>query len=191
MKKNESIDYLIHKIDNKIKTNIDNHFKVHDLTFSQSQVLHLLSTNGGTVSQKQLQTMMNVSHPTMVGLVQRLEANGFVKTEPDCTDRRNKLVSTTEEALKFREEMIRAREADIQLIVLIEDPHIKDIDMVYLWQNPRYFQWVAKGSKGRPPASSSNIMGIMKRMSEVYGVRWEFARHDQIGAKIVQLLGGC
>ncbi|MBQ3384172.1 MAG: MarR family transcriptional regulator [Erysipelotrichaceae bacterium] len=110
MKKNESIDYLIHKIDNKIKTNIDNHFKVHDLTFSQSQVLHLLSTNGGTVSQKQLQTMMNVSHPTMVGLVQRLEANGFVKTEPDCADRRNKLVSTTEAALKFREEMISSGE---------------------------------------------------------------------------------
>jgi len=112
-----------------------------------------------------------------------------------CVDRKKDMQeiygNLIQQHIRFREELIRAREADIQLIVLIEDPHIKDIDMVYLWQNPRYFQWVAKGSKGRPPASSSNIMGIMKRMSEVYGVRWEFARHDQIGAKIVQLLGGC
>ena len=110
MNKNEDIGYLIHKIDNKIKTNIDNHFKIHDLTFSQSQVLHLLGTNGGTVNQKQLQTMMNVSHPTMVGLVQRLEANGFVATAPDTMDRRNKIVSLTEEAVKFKEEMVRSAE---------------------------------------------------------------------------------
>ena len=101
MNRNEDIGYLIHKIDNKIKTNIDNHFKIHDLTFSQSQVLHLLSKNGGTVNQKQLQTMMNVSHPTMVGLVQRLESNGFVTTAPDNMDRRNKIVSLTEEAVLF------------------------------------------------------------------------------------------
>ena len=52
-------------------------------------------------NQKQLQTMMNVSHPTMVGLVQRLEANGFVTTAPDTMDRRNKIVSLTEEAEAF------------------------------------------------------------------------------------------
>ena len=111
MNRNEDIGYLIHKIDNKIKTNIDNHFKIHDLTFSQSQVLHLLSKNGGSVNQKRLQTMMNVSHPTMVGLVQRLESNGFVTTAPDIEDRRNKIVSATEEAMKFREEMIRSGES--------------------------------------------------------------------------------
>lgn len=110
MNRNEDIGYLIHKIDNKIKTNIDNHFKIHDLTFSQSQVLHLLGKNGGTVNQKQLQTMMNVSHPTMVGLVQRLEANGFVTTAPDNLDRRNKIVSITEEAIKFKEEMVKSGE---------------------------------------------------------------------------------
>ena len=57
--KHDDIGYLIHQIDNRIKTNIDNHFKVHDLTFSQSQVLHLLEKNGGSMSQKQLQTQMS------------------------------------------------------------------------------------------------------------------------------------
>ncbi|MBR2544782.1 MAG: MarR family transcriptional regulator [Erysipelotrichaceae bacterium] len=110
MKKNDDIGYLIHQIDNRIKTNIDNHFKVHDLTFSQSQVLHLLEKNGGSMSQKQLQTEMNVSHPTMVGLVQRLESNSFVTTETDKQDRRNKIVMITEEALNFKNELIRSKE---------------------------------------------------------------------------------
>lgn len=108
--KHDDIGYLIHQIDNRIKTNIDNHFKVHDLTFSQSQVLHLLEKNGGSMSQKQLQTQMNVSHPTMVGLVQRLESNCFVTTETDSQDRRNKIVIITEEATNFKNEMIRSRE---------------------------------------------------------------------------------
>ncbi|MBR2746266.1 MAG: MarR family transcriptional regulator [Erysipelotrichaceae bacterium] len=110
MKKNDDIGYLIHQIDNRIKTNIDNNFKVHDLTFSQSQVLHLLEKNGGSMSQKQLQTEMNVSHPTMVGLVQRLESNSFVTTETDKRDRRNKIVMITEEALNFKNELIRSKE---------------------------------------------------------------------------------
>ena len=108
--KHDDIGYLIHQIDNRIKTNIDNHFKVHDLTFSQSQVLHLLEKNGGSMSQKQLQTQMNVSHPTMVGLVQRLESNRIVTTETDSQDRRNKIVIITEEATNFKNEMIRSRE---------------------------------------------------------------------------------
>jgi len=110
VKKNDDIGYLIHQIDNRIKTNIDNNFKVHDLTFSQSQVLHLLEKNGGSMSQKQLQTEMNVSHPTMVGLVQRLESNSFVTTETDKRDRRNKIVMITEEALNFKNELIRSKE---------------------------------------------------------------------------------
>jgi len=110
VKKNDDIGYLIHQIDNRIKTNKDNNFKVHDLTFSQSQVLHLLEKNGGSMSQKQLQTEMNVSHPTMVGLVQRLESNSFVTTETDKRDRRNKIVMITEEALNFKNELIRSKE---------------------------------------------------------------------------------
>ena len=52
---------------------------------------------------------MNVSHPTIVGLVQRLETNGFVKTETDPQDRRNKIVTTTEAAEQFKKELIKNR----------------------------------------------------------------------------------
>ncbi|MBE6104282.1 MAG: MarR family transcriptional regulator [Erysipelotrichaceae bacterium] len=109
MERKEEIGYLIHKIDNRIKTRIDNQLKKNELTFSQSQVLHHLDRNGGSLNQKELQSLMNVSHPTIVGLVQRLETNGFVKTETDPQDRRNKIVTTTEAAEQFKKELIKNR----------------------------------------------------------------------------------
>ena len=109
MDRREDIGFLIHKIDNRIKTRIDNQLKNNDLTFSQSQLLHHLDKHGGTLNQKELQKIMNVSHPTIVGLVQRLETNGFVRTETDPSDRRNKIVYTGDEALKFKEELMKRR----------------------------------------------------------------------------------
>ena len=78
MERKEEIGYLIHKIDNRIKTRIDNQLKKNELTFSQSQVLHHLDRNGGSLNQKELQSLMNVSHPTIVGLVNRLYEKGLV-----------------------------------------------------------------------------------------------------------------
>ena len=109
MKKDLNIGFLIHRIDNKVKTDIDAQLKIHDLTFSQSQVLFQLMKNGGSMSQKQLQDVMKVSHPTMVGLVQRLETNGYVETALDQNDKRNKIVTITKAAEQFSHDMEESR----------------------------------------------------------------------------------
>ncbi len=110
MNKNNEIGYLIHKIDTKIKANMDQELSRHDLTFSQSLVIHLLRLNGGQLSQKALQDLMKVSHPTVVGLVQRLESNGYVKTEIDENDKRYKIVTLCDIADKFKKDMMRSKE---------------------------------------------------------------------------------
>ena len=110
MNKNNEIGYLIHKIDTKIKANMDQELSRHDLTFSQSQVIHLLRLNSGQLSQKALQDLMKVSHPTVVGLVQRLESNGYVKTEIDENDKRYKIVTLCDIADEFKKDMMRSKE---------------------------------------------------------------------------------
>ena len=109
MKEDLNIGFLISKIDNKIKAGIDTRMKTHGLTYSQSQVLFQLKKHGDSMPQKQLQDIMKVSHPTMVGLVQRLEANGYVKTSIDELDRRNKIVTIAEEAENYGKDMEKAR----------------------------------------------------------------------------------
>ena len=110
MNKNNEIGYLIHKIDTKIKANMNQELSRHDLTFSHSQVIHLLRLNGGQLSQKALQDLMKVSHPTVVGLVQRLESNGYVKTEIDENDKRYKIVTLCDIADEFKKDMMRSKE---------------------------------------------------------------------------------
>lgn len=109
MSKETSVGFLIHKIENRMKARIDAQFSIHNLTFSQSQVLFQLKKHDGCLSQKQLQDLLNVSHPTMVGLIKRLEANGYVKTSLDEKDRRNKIVSVTKEAMQFYKDMDESR----------------------------------------------------------------------------------
>ena len=89
---------------------MDQELSRHDLTFSQSLVIHLLRLNGGQLSQKALQDLMKVSHPTVVGLVQRLESNGYVKTEIDENDKRYKIVTLCDIADEFKKDMMRSKE---------------------------------------------------------------------------------
>ena len=110
MEKASNIGILIHRIDKKNKANMDISLNRYDLTYSQSQVLLFLRLNEGKLSQKKLQDMMRCSHPTMVGLIQRLEANGFVQTYTDETDKRYKIVELTDKALAFGNDMRKSRE---------------------------------------------------------------------------------
>ena len=48
---------------------------------------------------------MNVAHPTVVGIVSRLEKNDFLKCKIDEADKRNKIVCLTEKAIAVGEQM--------------------------------------------------------------------------------------
>ena len=90
------IGYLIKTINDKIKVRADTDLKKHNLTMTQSRVLLYLFKNSGTASQKEIENFLEVSHPTVVGLVDRLCKNGFVTFSIDLKDRRNKIVQLTE-----------------------------------------------------------------------------------------------
>ena len=65
------------------------------------------------MSQKQIGKELEISHPTVVGLVQRLETKGFVESFTDEKDRRIKMVRLTERAYEhqhFMETRFREKE---------------------------------------------------------------------------------
>lgn len=92
------VEYLLKIITDKIKIKADTDFKKHNLTLTQSKVLAFLESKNGTATQKEIETFLKCSHPTVVGIVSRMEQNGFLKTSLDFSDKRNKNVSTTEKA---------------------------------------------------------------------------------------------
>jgi len=104
MREND-INYLIRHIGTSIKAIGDASLIKRGLTFSQMQLLFRLDHNGGKMSQKQLKDSLDVSHPTIVGLVQRLEKKGYVKSVIDENDKRNRIIIESPKAKQFKKEM--------------------------------------------------------------------------------------
>lgn len=83
---------------------------------------------------------------------------------------------------RFRRELVRAQENDIQLIVLCE--HGKDIECledVIFWENPR----LKKSPKATTGQTLYNILSTLKTK---YGVMFEFCEKEETGKRIVELL---
>ena len=103
------IGYLIKQVSDRLRSDGDAKLKKHGLTFSQVRVMEFVAMSGGRVTQKEIEEHLGVSHPTVVGLVARLEKSGFLACCIDEEDRRNKLVSETAEAAKTGACMRRER----------------------------------------------------------------------------------
>lgn len=75
-----------------------------DLTFSQHHVIICLAHREGyTAELKELEREFRVSQPTMAGIVQRLEAKGYVEPLAHPTDRRIKMIRLTPGGLELSE----------------------------------------------------------------------------------------
>lgn len=75
------------------------------LTLTQSRVLGYLARNGGQATQKEIEGFLQVSHPTVAGIISRMGQNGFVRCWLDPADKRSKIVGQTERAAAIAHEM--------------------------------------------------------------------------------------
>ncbi len=79
-----------------------------DLTPSQSHVVkYLVCTRENPPCQRDLEAFFSLSHPTVSGILSRLEEKGYIVFEADPTDRRRKRVVATEKA-KIRADHTKA-----------------------------------------------------------------------------------
>lgn len=92
------IGYLIKNINDKLKIKADADLKHYNLTLAQGRVFAFLHRNGGQATQKEIEVFLEVSHPTVVGIVSRMEQNGHVTTSIDQQNKRNKIVKLTRQA---------------------------------------------------------------------------------------------
>lgn len=99
------IGCLLKMITDKIKIQADANLAQHDLTLTQSRVLGYLNHNGGQATQKEIEGFLQVSHPTVAGVIGRMEQKGFVSCRADPADKRSKLVCQTERAAAIAQDM--------------------------------------------------------------------------------------
>ncbi len=118
MKKPEQvhIGYLLKQINDKIEASGNFVLKEYGMTFAQSRVLACLEDAGGQATQKEIEGWLGVTHPTIVGIISRMERDGFVRCWQDEHDRRIKNVQLTEKADQVAEVLqasIEENEKDI------------------------------------------------------------------------------
>ena len=99
----ENIGAMLKQINDRLHAQADATLKENGLTFTQARVLRYLHRAGGQASQKALGDYLEVAHPTIVGIVSRLEREGFVTCSTGVADRRSKVVCLTAKAVAIRD----------------------------------------------------------------------------------------
>lgn len=93
MEKKEDLYFLLKLIGDAIETKANNQLKHYDMTLSQGRVLaYLYERRGEKIAQRELEDYFQVSHPTINGILKRLESKGYVQSEVDDLDKRVKNV---------------------------------------------------------------------------------------------------
>ena len=102
-------------------------------------------------------------------------------------DRKKDLQEVAENVCQQHERFIRevelAKELGYRMIVLIEEPNMKQLVDVCSWYNWR--------RRSNPKAiTGKTLYKIMSTISEKYGVEWQFTSKAKCGERIIELLGG-
>ena len=95
---------------------------------------------------------------------------------------------------RFKRELINARDNNIKLYILIEDEYIFNLDGVKYYQCPRYKSngykngvFHRKGEK-MSQVNFETLGKAMKTMEEKYGCTFCFAKRNEFGKKVVDIL---
>lgn len=104
------IGFLVHDVSRMRRTLFDQEMKPLGITRSQWWVLAQLSRSIGTggdegMLQTELARILDMGKAPMTGLIDRLEASGFVERRPDRLDRRAKRIVITERGHQVLDQM--------------------------------------------------------------------------------------
>ncbi len=97
------IGFAIKKIHDAIAAAANAALRPYDLTLAQADFLRFLAQRSTPTTLRDLELHFHLKHPTVVGIVHRLEEKGFVSTETAENDRRCRLVRTTARADEVRQ----------------------------------------------------------------------------------------
>ena len=87
----ESIGYWLTISTQAIHRALNDELAPHGITYRQSQVLAWLALEG-ELTQADLASRMLIEPPTLVGILDRMERDGWITRESSVADRRKKLI---------------------------------------------------------------------------------------------------
>ena len=92
-----SVGYWVIQAAHEYQQAVNEELAPHGITWRQGQVLGCLSLYG-PLSQADLAQQMRVEPPTLVGILDRMERDGWIRRDNDASDRRRKVIHPTDAA---------------------------------------------------------------------------------------------
>lgn len=87
---------------------------------------------------------------------------------------------------RFKNECIRAKEANIKLIVLCEEMH--NYKTLCLWESPLYGKYSKYAGQPITKTKGETLAKAMATMQERYGVKFMFCHREDVGRRIIEIL---
>lgn len=92
-----SVGTLVKCITNEYEKHLSKMMSEVGLTSAQCEVLYFLyESNDEQVNQRDIEEYLNLSNPTVTGLLKRLDEKGYILIVPNSTDKRKKNVHLSE-----------------------------------------------------------------------------------------------
>jgi DNA-binding MarR family transcriptional regulator len=125
----ENYGLLIKQIHDAVGKRANNALRADGLTLTQMRVLTELGENGGgAMPLKELERRFGVAQSTVVGIVRRLEAKGFLYGFTDPEDNRVKLVGLTPAGEQFHENSAQAiNEMETRMTARLTEAERRDL----------------------------------------------------------------
>lgn len=129
----EGFALTLHEVAKAFKARMDEKLRPLGLSSATRRVVGALACSRGPLTQRELAEAISVEGPTLVRLLDRLEAMEWVTRETVAGDRRMKHVQLTAKAEPFLEEMIgAAKDIEKQILQGIPEQDVKTAHEVLL-----------------------------------------------------------
>lgn len=101
----DSLGYWVFSVAHLMTRAMNDELGKLGITYRQWEVLCWLSYMG-EITQSELADHMRIEAPTLVGVIDRMERDGWIVRETDPTDRRKKIIRATEKVEPMWEQMV-------------------------------------------------------------------------------------
>ena len=98
--------FYIKRISDYIEADANKALEQYGITYSQARVLSfLLKSQNKVIIQKDIENYLEIKHPTVIGLLQRMEAKGLIVSVVDPQDKRQRIITLTDSAFELEKKI--------------------------------------------------------------------------------------
>ena len=126
----ENLEFYFKRINDALISYINNELKELELTFSQMEVLQFLcERKNEEIYQKDIEKHFNLSHPTVIGILKRLQSKDLIIIKKSEKDKRKRNIILTKKVIDSEEKMYaKKNEIEEHIKSLLSDEEISELE---------------------------------------------------------------